>query len=109
MSPSDCVSFSDSTGSRARDFPVGVAVWDELFVGLTQPDWGAPQGIDQNRIFIGPFLQMAPWARFEAGYLFTYLDRGTNDLYAHVVAVNLFLSPRPPAEPVVAEADPDGR
>ena len=39
---------------------------------------------------------MAPWARLEAGYLFVYLDRGDNDLYAHVLAMNIFISPRPP-------------
>lgn len=88
------------------DFPVGVAFWDELFVGLTQPDWGAPQGMDQNRAFLGPFLQMAPWARLEAGYLFVYLDRGTSDLYAHVLAINLFVFPRPPAGEDDGEATP---
>lgn len=82
------------------DFPMGVAVWDELFVGLNDTDWGAPGGIDQNRIFVGPFLQAASWARLEAGYLFVYLDRGTSDLYAHVLAVNLFVSPRPPPPPL---------
>ncbi len=86
------------------DFPMGIAVWDELFVGLTQPDWGAPQGIDQNRLFVGPFLQMAPWARLEAGYAFVYLDRGDRDLYAHVLAVNLFVSPRPAPEAAAPEA-----
>jgi len=80
------------------DFPMGLAIWDEIFIGLTENDWSAPQGIDQNRIFVGPFLAMAPWARLEAGYLFVYLDRGTTDLYAHVLAVNLFVSPRPTDE-----------
>lgn len=83
-------------------FPVGVALWDELFVGLTEQPW-APQGLDQNRIFLGPFLQMTPWARLEAGYLFVYLDRGPSDLFAHVLAVNLFLSPRPPAPAALPE------
>lgn len=94
------------------DFPVGVAFWDELFVGLTEQAW-APQGIDQNRVFLGPFLQMAPWARLEAGYLFVYLDRGPADLYAHVLAVNLFVSPRPteasPPQDEPAESAGDDR
>jgi hypothetical protein len=81
----------------SADVPIGVAFWDELFLGMNDTDWGAPSGFDQNRMFIGPFLQMAPWARLEAGYLFTYLDRGAADLYAHVVAVNLFLGVKPPA------------
>ncbi len=78
--------------------PLGLALWDELFLGLTKNDWGAPQGMDQNRLFVGPFLTTAPWSRLEMGYLFVYLDRET-DLYAHVLAVNLFVSlrPRPPS------------
>ncbi|MFK7984386.1 MAG: DUF2490 domain-containing protein [Sandaracinaceae bacterium] len=90
----------------SSEVPVGVAFWDELFVGLTQPDWGAPQGVDQNRVFLGPFLQATAWARLEVGYLFAYLDRGATDLYAHVLAVNLFLSPRPDA---VTPVDEDSR
>lgn len=81
------------------EVPIGLAVWDELFVGFNDTDWGAPSGVDQNRVFVGPFLAMAPWARLEAGYLFAYLDRGASDLYAHVVAVNLFVFPRVPAPP----------
>ncbi len=84
--------------------PIGVAFWDEIFVGLNDTDWGAPSGIDQNRAFLGPFLQMTPWARLEAGYLFVYLDRAS-DLYAHVVAVNLFVSARPPPPPPALEPE----
>ena len=84
----------------SRDVPIGIAFWDELFLGLTETDWGTPTGIDQNRVFLGPFLQMESWARLEAGYLFVYLDRGTTDTYAHVLAVNLFISGRPAAAPV---------
>lgn len=86
------------------DVPLGIAFWDELFVGLTDTDWGPVAGMDQNRAFLGPFLKMAPWARLEAGYLFVYLDRGTADTYAHVLAVNLFVSWSPPA-PVTPEGD----
>ncbi|MEM9073831.1 MAG: DUF2490 domain-containing protein [Myxococcota bacterium] len=94
----------DDVGARIRQFvrvnwrpssqePFGLAFWDEIFIGLNEPDWGAPQGFDQNRIFIGPFLQVASWARLEAGYLFVYLDRSPN-VRAHVLAINLFVSPR---------------
>ncbi len=96
----------DDVGFRLRQFvranwqpradvPLGMAAWDELFVGLTRPDWGAPRGIDQNRVFLGPFLQIASWSRLEAGYLLAYLDRDPNDLFAHVLAINLFVSLRP--------------
>ena len=92
--------------SPVPDVPVGLALWDEIFVGLTETDWGAPTGVDQNRFFVGPFLALAGWARLEAGYLFAYLDRGASDLYAHVIAVNLFVSPRPPAPPPEEEPLP---
>ncbi len=95
----------DDVGFRIRQFvrvnwqpnpnnPVGIALWDELFLGVNEPDWGAPQGFDQNRLFIGPFLKAAPWARLEAGYLFVYLDRDPN-IRAHVLAINLFISAKP--------------
>ncbi|MFT5358036.1 MAG: hypothetical protein ACI9KE_005273 [Polyangiales bacterium] len=95
----------DVVGFRLRQFvranwqptsaPVGVAVWDELFLGLNDTDWGAPAGFDQNRLFIGPFLQMTPWARLEAGYLFVYLRREPVDRIAHTLAINFFVSLRP--------------
>lgn len=75
--------------------PLGLAVWDELFVGLNETDWGTPGGFDQNRLFLGPFLQMASWARFEAGYLLVYLDRGVSDLYAHTLSISLFVAVSP--------------
>ncbi|MEM9188311.1 MAG: DUF2490 domain-containing protein [Myxococcota bacterium] len=99
----------DDVGFRLREFvrvsyqptdsfPMGVVVWDELFIGLNDTDWGAPGGVDQNRIFVGPFLKLAPFARLEMGYLAAYIDRETDTL-AHVLAINLFISggPRSPA------------
>ena len=80
----------------AASVPLGAVVWDEVFVGLNRVDWGAPQGFDQNRLFAGPFLQAAPWARLEAGYLYVRIERPDRNLNAHVLAVNLFLSLRMP-------------
>lgn len=88
------------------DFPMGVAFWDEIFIGLTEQN-GAPQGMDQNRVFLGPFLQMAPWARLEVGYLFVYADRAT-DLFAHVLAMNVFISPHPTEAPEPEPTPEDG-
>lgn len=87
------------------DIPLGIAFWDELFIGLNDTDWGPAAGMDQNRVFLGPFLMMAPWVRLEAGYLFAYLDRGTTDLYAHTLAVNLFLFLAPPPPPPAPAMD----
>ena len=96
----------DDVGFRLRQFvranwqpstntPLGLAVWDEIFVGLNDTDWGAAGGFDQNRLFIGPFLQVAPWARLEAGYLFAYLRREPVNRVAHTLAINLFVSFKP--------------
>lgn len=100
----------DDLGWRVREFlrfawqpspdvPLGGVMWDELFLGLGDTDWGAPGGFDQNRLFLGMFLKAAPWARFEAGYLSVYVRRATGDLLAHVLAVNLFINAGPPAPP----------
>jgi len=102
---------SGRVGHRARKFirvegPSGGSggaspvVWNELFLGLNPTDWGAVAGVDQNRLFVGLFLLAPPWARLEAGYLFVYRDRGGADLYTHALAINLFVSARPPAPPV---------
>ncbi|MCA9532450.1 MAG: DUF2490 domain-containing protein [Myxococcales bacterium] len=71
--------------------PVGFVVWDELFVGLADADWGAVAGYDQNRLFVGPIFRIASWARVEPGYLLVHLDRSPNRL-VHAVAVNLFFT-----------------
>jgi len=77
------------------DVPLGVVVWDELFVGFADTDWGARGGFDQNRLFAGLFLQMAPFARLELGYLFLYVERGDADLVGHALGTNLFVAVAP--------------
>jgi len=92
---------SDDVAHRFRQFirlgwmhatqPVGFVVWDELFVGLADADWGAVEGYDQHRLFVGPVFRIASWARVEPGYLLVHLDRSPNRL-VHAVAINLFFS-----------------
>jgi len=82
-----------------EDNPLGIALWDEVFLGMNETDWGAPQGFDQNRLFLGPFLQVAPSVRIELGYLFTYVDRDAGNTSIHALAVNLFLSAKPSLPP----------
>ena len=72
------------------DVPVGLAVWDEVFIGFNDVDWGPRSGFDQNRLFVGAFSKVQNWARFEVGYLFTYLDREPSRIAAHVLAANFF-------------------
>ncbi len=75
------------------EVPVGLLASNELFIGLNATAWGQPAGVDQNRLFAGPFFQLAPWARVEAGYMFVYLDRAT-DAFLHSVSVTAVFSPR---------------
>lgn len=77
----------------SAEVPVGALVSDELFVAFNATPWGQPSGVDQNRFFVGPFFQLAPWARIEAGYMFVYLDRAT-DRFTHAVSATLVVSPK---------------
>jgi hypothetical protein len=79
----------------SKDVPLGAVVWDELFLGLNETDWGARSGFDQNRFFVGPFWQAASYARLEVGYLSLFVERADSNLLGHVAAVNLFLSYKP--------------
>ena len=79
----------------AKHVPLGLAVWDEVFLGLLEADWGPRRGFDQNRLFVGPFWQAADFARLELGYLSLFVERGETDLLGHTLAVNLFLPFKP--------------
>ena len=70
----------------------GLVVWDELFVQLNEPGWTAPQGIDQNRLFIGPMVQPTPGVRVEVGYLNQAVPRPEATVFNHIGAMNLYLS-----------------
>ena len=70
----------------------GLVVWDELFVQLNEPGWTAPQGLDQNRLFIGPMVQPTPGVRVEVGYLNQAVPRPDATVFNHIGAMNLFLS-----------------
>lgn len=70
--------------------------WDEVFLHLNDTDWGARDGFDQNRAFLGfgwkPNLE-STW-RLETGYLHQFIDRPTqDDLSNHILSVNLFWNP----------------
>lgn len=77
----------------SADVPVGGLISDELFIGFNATSWGQPAGIDQNRFFIGPFFQLTPWARIEAGYLMVYMDR-TTDRLLHTFLAAAVITPR---------------
>jgi hypothetical protein len=74
-----------------QSVPVGIAFWDEVFVGIQDATW-AKQGFDQNRAFLGlGVYAFEKLFRVEVGYLNVYLSRERNQL-AHVLSINFFLS-----------------
>lgn len=71
--------------------PVGIAFWDEVFVGIQGATW-AKQGFDQNRAFLGlAIYAFEKLFRVEVGYLNVYLSRQQNRL-DHVLSINFFVS-----------------
>lgn len=70
--------------SRAR-----LALWDELFVGLDDTDWGSVRGIDQNRLFVGVGLPVTHGGRVELGLLNVVLPRDDLNV-TWAVAANWF-------------------
>jgi hypothetical protein len=74
--------------------PLQLVVWDELFLGFNETDWGAPRGYDQNRAFVGLGADTKlRGIRVEAGYMNVVLRRDTQ--VDHVVAINLFVVAAP--------------
>ncbi len=71
--------------------PVGIAFWDEVFVGIQGATW-AKQGFDQNRAFLGlAIYAFEKLFRVEVGYLNVYLSR-RSDRLDHVLSVNFLIS-----------------
>ncbi len=91
----------DDTGHRIRQFfrwgkPIkstnfAYVIWDEIFIGLNETDWGQINGFDQNRAFFGMSYKLTKKARVEFGYLHNLINReGSDDLTNHVVSSTLF-------------------
>lgn len=93
---------SDEVGHRFRQFVRwskalnenwSMVVWDELFFGLNNTDWGQDSGLDQNRLYVGPAYQMNEKWRVEFGYLNNYIDlpgRNTNAITNHNLSLTFF-------------------
>jgi hypothetical protein len=74
-----------------QSIPIGVVLWDELFLGITGNAW-AKQGFDQNRLFVGPAVfGFDGIFRAEVGYQLVNQSRTPNRLI-HILAINLFVN-----------------
>jgi len=83
------------TPPRDQASGIGLRVWDELFFGLNDTDWGASAGFDQNRFFIGPGFTFGESNRFtfEVGYLHQYIRRETGpDASNHILFAQLLFT-----------------
>lgn len=66
--------------------------WDEIFFNFNDTDWGADDGIDQNRLFAGVGIRLAPFATTEFGYLHQHVPRKhRDDQNNHILSLTLLL------------------
>ena len=69
----------------------GLAVSEELFVNLDDVSWGPVAGIDQNRFFIGPYIQLNQDVKIEVGYQNVFVNKDlVDDQMNHIMAINLY-------------------
>ncbi len=93
----------NDTGLRFRQFvrwsrqfgatDYSAVLWDELFVGLNDAEWGQRDGLDQNRAFVGLAWQPDARLRAEIGYLHNHITRPGRDQTNHALALTLFVQP----------------
>ncbi len=94
----------DEVGGRFRQwFKLTVPIWrrlslaatEEVFVNFNDTDWGARSGFDQNRVFVGPGVDLdrdRHW-RVEVGYLNQFIDgAGGDNSLNHILSLNLLVS-----------------
>ena len=100
------VSSSTDTGWRLRQFvkasyPLGSILdlrlvgYEEIFVNLNTPDFGAEAGFDQNRFFAGLAAPLGSASKtvFEIGYLNQFVRAGSgNDRMNHILSLNILIS-----------------
>ena len=69
-----------------------LVAWDEVFLAFNDTRFGQRAGFDQNRLFLGVAMPLAPKVRLEAGYFNQYLNRvDAPDPVRHAAMVNLYL------------------
>lgn len=76
----------------AREGTVHAIAFTEGFFNFNSTDWGARDGVDQWRTFIGVGLPIAPGVRLEPGYLNQYVFRAGEDRVNHVLSATLVMA-----------------
>ena len=70
-----------------------MVIWDEVFFGLNDTDWGQNSGFDQNRFYVGPAYRLSKNWRVEIGYLNNHIALPGNNPDAitnHNLALTFF-------------------
>jgi hypothetical protein len=77
----------------SKRVPLMFIVWDEIFVGLNDAQWGQRRGYDQNRAFAGVGWQIRPTiVRLEVGYQNQWIVRRGADAFNHILGISTSLS-----------------
>ncbi|WP_419813695.1 DUF2490 domain-containing protein [Glacieibacterium sp.] len=75
----------------ARQRKVHAVAFTEGFFNLNSTGWGARDGVDQWRTFVGIGLPVAPRIRIEPGYLNQHVFRRGEDRTNHVLSATLLI------------------
>ncbi len=75
----------------AREGTVQAVAFTEGFINLNSTRWGARDGVDQWRTFVGIGVPVAPRMRLEPGYLNQHVFRRGEDWTNHVLSVTLLV------------------
>lgn len=67
----------------------GPLVWAETFVAFNDTDWGARDGLDQQRVFVGWLQPLGKRLNFEAGYMLQHINRPGPNANNHVLNLTL--------------------
>lgn len=69
----------------------GFALSEEAFVNCNSVDWGPVSGFDQNRLFIGPYVQINNDIKVEVGYQNVFVNKDlVDDQMNHLFALNFY-------------------
>jgi hypothetical protein len=74
--------------TKLGDVPLGLVLWDEVFVNLNDVEGGPREGYQQNRAFAGLSLRVLPQVEVQVGYLNQHRNhRGRTDEMGHTILV----------------------
>jgi hypothetical protein len=76
----------------AKQGAIQAIVFAEGFVNLNSTSWGARDGVDQIRTFVGVGLPVRPGMRLEPGYMNQHVFRRGEDRTNHILSATLVMA-----------------